>query len=105
LILMEMLAITVYTLLALYTGIKAVFSGVLVIRYLVLCVCFVDRCLSDCTFMAIVLYVLLLLSDYCQTFFNYHTCILLFYSISNMNTCGMHNINFLAFRKYQTSLR
>jgi hypothetical protein len=36
---MEMLAITVYTLLALYTGIKAVFSGVLVIRYLVLCVC------------------------------------------------------------------
>jgi hypothetical protein len=28
----------------------AVFSGVRVTRYLVLCVCFVDRCLSFCTF-------------------------------------------------------
>ena len=27
-----------------------VFSGVLVARFLVLCVCFVDRCLSFCTF-------------------------------------------------------
>ena len=37
-----------------------VFSGVRVTRYLVLCVCFVDRCLSFCSFLlAIVLSVLL----------------------------------------------
>ena len=38
-----------------------VFSGVRVTRYLVLYVCFVDRCLSSCTFilLAIVLSVLL----------------------------------------------
>ena len=38
-----------------------VFSGVLVTRSLVLCVCFVDRCLSFCPFLlfAIVLYVVL----------------------------------------------
>ena len=36
-----------------------VFSGIRVTRSLVLCVCFVDRCLSFCTFFAIMLSVLL----------------------------------------------
>ena len=36
-----------------------VFSGVRVTQSLVLCVCFVDRCLSFCTFFAIMLSVLL----------------------------------------------
>jgi len=37
-----------------------IFSGVRVTRFLVLCVCFVDRCLSFCTFLlTIVLSVLL----------------------------------------------
>ena len=42
-----------------------VFSGVRVTRSLVLCVCFVDRCLSFCTFflLAIVLYVFLQFTD------------------------------------------
>jgi hypothetical protein len=41
-----------------------VFSGVRVTRSLVLCVCFVDRCLSFCTFfLAIVSSVLLRLTD------------------------------------------
>jgi hypothetical protein len=37
---------------------STVFSGDRVTRSLVLCVCFVDRCLSFCPFMAIVLSVL-----------------------------------------------
>jgi hypothetical protein len=41
-----------------------VFSGVRVTRSLVLCVCFVDRCLAFCTlFLAIVLSVLLRFTD------------------------------------------
>ena len=42
-----------------------VLSGVRVTRSLVLCVCFVDRCLSFCTFfLAIVLSILLRYTDY-----------------------------------------
>ena len=41
-----------------------VFSGVRVTRSLVLYACFVDRCLSFCTFFAIVLSVLLRYTDY-----------------------------------------
>jgi hypothetical protein len=41
-----------------------VFNGVRVTRFLVLCVCFVDRCLFFCTFrLAIVLSVLLRYTD------------------------------------------
>jgi hypothetical protein len=52
-------------LLAFLRSVTMVFSGVRVTRSLVLCVCFVDRCLSICTFflLAIVLSVLLRYTD------------------------------------------
>ena len=56
-----------------------VFSEVRVTRFLVLCVCFVDRCLSFCTFfLAIALSVLLRYtdSDYRSGIFKLFLCIL-----------------------------
>ena len=58
-----------------------VFSGIRVTRSLVVCVCFVDRCLSFCNFLlAIVLSVLLRFTDS-----DYHFGIFKFYLETNLS--------------------